>query len=125
MTRASREYCFAHSDRFGGGRDRGEVDEAAFGFRNDFVFDDENVAGLKATAAFSQGFQQFVREGVARNDFAGERDWDQAKFGGPSRSGFSRIEPLKLFPLSERFEIIAIPSQCHPEAAPFAAEGSM
>ena len=37
--------------RFDGRLDRGEVDEAAFSFRDDFVFDDEDVSGLEFRAA--------------------------------------------------------------------------
>ena len=43
---------------------------------NDFVFDDEDVAGLKAG-----GFEEFVGEGIAGEDFVGERDRDQTEFG--------------------------------------------
>jgi hypothetical protein len=31
--------------------DGGQVDQAAFGFGDDFVFDDEDVAGLEAESA--------------------------------------------------------------------------
>jgi len=39
---------------FGRRLDRREVDDAALGLRNNFVFDDENIAGLECEAALPQ-----------------------------------------------------------------------
>ncbi len=71
---------FRPSDRFFRGLDRGKVDYAAFGFGDDFVFDDEDVAGLEAEAVSAQRGEQFVGEGVARVDFVQKRDGDEAEF---------------------------------------------
>ena len=84
---------FRPCDGFVGGLDRGEIDEAAFGFGDDFVFDDQDVAGLEAEAAFAEGLEQFVGEGVAGMDFVGQRNWDQAKFIGRCAREF--LSPLR------------------------------
>ena len=48
-----------------------QVDDASFGFGDDFVFDDEDVAGAEAG-----GGEEFVGEGIAGADFSGEGDRD-------------------------------------------------
>ena len=40
--------------RFGRRIDRGQIDDASFRFGNDFVFDDENIAGCKCNLVLPQ-----------------------------------------------------------------------
>jgi len=47
MTRASSLYFLAQAIESAEGLIRCQIDDAAFRFRNDFVFDDENVTGCK------------------------------------------------------------------------------
>ena len=63
--------------------DSRQVDQPAFGLGDDFVFDDEDVAGAEAG-----GSEEFVGKGIAWVDFGFKRDGDQAKFGRRNRSAF-------------------------------------
>ena len=47
-------------DRIGRRFDRGEIDDAAFRLGNDFVFDDENVAGFECKLCVVAATQQFI-----------------------------------------------------------------
>ena len=58
MTRASRAYCLAHAMDSSEGWISGEIDQAAFGLGDDFVFDDEDVAGLET----ARRIEEFVGE---------------------------------------------------------------
>src|ERR1700722_15473235 len=64
--------------RFGGR----EIDEAAFGFLNYFVFDDENVSGLEYEFVFRQRLENFVCQRIAGFDFVGQSNGDETNFGG-------------------------------------------
>ncbi len=65
--------------------DRREIDHAAFGLGDDFVFHDEDVAGLKAEAALAEGREKFVGEGIAGMDLVCQGYRDQTKFSGQNR----------------------------------------
>jgi hypothetical protein len=73
--------------------DCGQIDHAPFGFGNDFVFYDEDVARLKPEAALAESCKQFVGEGIAGLDFVLERDRDQAEFIG--RTWLVFLSPLR------------------------------
>ena len=79
MTRASSLIFFRPGDRIGGGFDGCQIDDAALGLGNDFVLDDENVAGFEDEFISPQRLQQFVGERVAEVDFVGKRDGDDAQ----------------------------------------------
>ena len=66
---------------FNAGLHGGEIDDAAFGFRNDFVFDDEDIAGLKFCAAFAKRSEKSVGQRVAGPDFVGKGNRDEADLG--------------------------------------------
>ena len=66
-------------DRFGGRVDRGQIDDTAFGFGNDFVFHDQDIARLELDAASAQGFEKFFAEGVPGLDFIFESNGDEAE----------------------------------------------
>ncbi len=53
---------------------RCKIDDAAFRFGNDLVFDDENVAGREGEFIFAKRLQEFVGDRIAGADFVGERD---------------------------------------------------
>ena len=76
----------------------GHRDDAAFGFGDDLVFDDQDIARLKVNTATAEGFEQFVGEGIAGQSFVREGDWDQVKFG--SRIDF--LWPLRGSRISRR-----------------------
>jgi hypothetical protein len=71
---------FRPRDGFLRGLDSGKVDYAAFGFGDDFVFHNQDIAGLEAAGAESH--EQFVGQGIAREDFIGEANGNQPKFIG-------------------------------------------
>jgi hypothetical protein len=59
-----------------------QFNDQAFGFGDDFVFDDEDVAGPKGKTECAKGVEQGVRECVTGFDFVRERDRNDAKFRG-------------------------------------------
>ncbi len=67
-------------DRVGRGFDRCQINDAAFRFGNDFVFDDENVAGLECESVLPKRLQQFVGDRITGFDFVGDRDRDDTQF---------------------------------------------
>ena len=92
MTRASRPYCFAQAMDSGGGLDCRQVDDAAFGFGDDFVFDDEDVAGLEADVGLAQSRRAVCRRVSRRGGFRRERGWGSGAVhrGAGLRSSLAR-----------------------------------
>src|SRR5438045_5617624 len=67
---------FCPRDRIGRWRDGGKLDQSPLGFRDDLVFDDNDVARLKLQPVAVQGFKQFIGDAITALDVIRQQDRD-------------------------------------------------